>query len=84
MLEKLWTLLKPGGRILYATCSVLEDENTAVVKDFLARHLDAREIHPLSGAILDTVVDLPGPGYQLLPGTANTDGFYYALMERQA
>jgi 16S rRNA (cytosine967-C5)-methyltransferase len=84
MLEKLWSLLKPGGRILYATCSVLEDENTAVVKDFLARHPDAREIHPLSGAILDTVVDLPGPGYQLLPGTANTDGFYYALMERQA
>ena len=48
MLEKLWTLLKPGGRLLYATCSVLEDENTAVVKSFLARHLDARVIHPLT------------------------------------
>jgi 16S rRNA (cytosine967-C5)-methyltransferase len=84
MLEKLWTVLKPGGRLLYATCSVLEDENTAVVKSFLARQRDARVIHPLAGAVLDTVVDLPGPGYQLLPGAANTDGFYYALMERQA
>ena len=84
MLEKLWPLLKPGGRLLYATCSVLEEENVAVVKDFLAGHADAREINPLSGAVLDSVLDLPGPGYQLLPGTADTDGFYYALMERHA
>ncbi len=84
MLKKLWPLLKPGGRLLYATCSVLEEENVAVVKDFLAGHADAREINPLSGAVLDSVLQLPGPGYQLLPGTADTDGFYYALMERRA
>jgi 16S rRNA (cytosine967-C5)-methyltransferase len=84
MLTKLWTLLRPGGRILYATCSVLEEENSSVVKSFLDAHPDACEIDLLTGAALDIVRKLPGPGYQLLPGTADTDGFYYALMERRA
>jgi 16S rRNA (cytosine967-C5)-methyltransferase len=84
MLEGLWPLLKPGGRLLYATCSVLEEENTSVVKKFLTGHPDAMECNPLAGPVLDTVRKLPGPGYQLLPGPADTDGFYYALMARQA
>lgn len=84
LLESLWPVVKPGGRILYATCSVLQQENTAVVSDFLGRHSDAIEIKPLRGGVLDTVKILPGPGYQLLPGAADTDGFYYALMQRQA
>jgi 16S rRNA (cytosine967-C5)-methyltransferase len=84
LLNNLWPLLKRGGQLLYATCSVLEEENAAVVRKFLNDRPDAREIHPLAGEVLDTVIDLPGPGYQLLPGTADTDGFYYALMERQS
>jgi 16S rRNA (cytosine967-C5)-methyltransferase len=84
MLTRLWPLLKPGGRLLYSTCSVLEEENASVIRRFLDLISDAREIYPLAGPVLDTVTNLPGPGYQLLPGTADTDGFYYALMERQA
>jgi 16S rRNA (cytosine967-C5)-methyltransferase len=84
LLESLWPLLKPGGRILYATCSLLQQENAGVVSGFLGRHTDAIEIKSLGGEVLDTVLDLPGPGYQLLPGAPDTDGFYYALMERQA
>lgn len=82
MLERLWPLLRPGGRLLYSTCSVFREENAAVVADFLAGS---------AGACL---IDLPappwaclpgdGPGLQILPGPADTDGFYYALMEKTA
>jgi len=83
LLEKLWPLLKPGGRVLYATCSVLRSENSRVISDFLKARSDAREIRPLRGDVLQIVNPDKGPGYQLFPGTADTDGFYYALMERQ-
>ncbi len=84
MLDALWPLLRPGGRMLYATCSVLQAENQDVVTAFLGRHTDVVEVRPLKGPVLDAIDEAPGPGYQLLPGPANTDGFYYALMERAA
>jgi 16S rRNA (cytosine967-C5)-methyltransferase len=43
MLKKLWPLLKPGGQLLYATCSLLVEENAGVVSRFLAQQTDARE-----------------------------------------
>lgn len=78
MLAALWPLLAPGGRLLYAVCSVLRVEGEAVVAGFLEGHADARERR----------LDLPGAvslsaGVQLLPGTGGMDGFYYALLERQ-
>jgi len=84
MLKKLWPLLKPGGRLLYATCSLLREENTAVISDFLAQQNGAREIRPLQGRVLEAGLDHTDVGYQLLPGAAETDGFYYALMEKTA
>jgi len=73
MLEALWPLLEPGGRLVYATCSVLKAENQAVATAFAAARPDA---------------DLPPLGsprhFQLLPGEANGDGFYYACLERRA
>jgi 16S rRNA (cytosine967-C5)-methyltransferase len=84
MLKKLWPLLKPGGQLLYATCSLLVEENAGVVSRFLAQQTDARENRPLQGQVLKVTQDRPGPGYQLLPGPAETDGFYYALMEKKA
>jgi len=84
ILDALWPLLKPGGRLLYATCSVLRAENHEVVAEFMNRHPDATEIRAPHIAVPESVETAPGPGYQLLPGPANTDGFYYALIERSA
>ena len=84
MLEALWPLLAPGGRLLYATCSVLRAENDHIITKFLAAHSDACEMRALDTSASSLVTDFHGPGYQLLPGPANTDGFYYALMERKA
>jgi len=84
MLNKLWPLLKPGGRLLYATCSLLMEENAGVVSRFLAQQMAAREIRPLQGQVLKMGLDRTNVGYQLLPGPAETDGFYYALMEKTA
>jgi 16S rRNA (cytosine967-C5)-methyltransferase len=82
MLTKLWPLLKPGGRLLYATCSLLTEENAGVVSRFLSQQTAVREIRPLHGQVLKVGLDRPGLGYQLLPGPSETDGFYYALMEK--
>ncbi len=84
LLEALWPLLVPGGRLLYATCSVLRAENDRLVSRFLADHREAVEVRPLSADAQALATVCSGPGYQLLPGTADTDGFYYALMERKA
>ncbi|MBL8201426.1 MAG: 16S rRNA (cytosine(967)-C(5))-methyltransferase RsmB [Chromatiales bacterium] len=68
LLDRLWPLLAPGGRLLYSTCSLLRAENQALVGDFLVAGT-ARLEH-----------GTPAPGLQLLPGDRDTDGFYYALM----
>jgi len=78
LLESLWPLLAPGGRLLYATCSVFRAENSARVTDFLARHPDARAVdfgEPAWGR-------RAGPGRQILTGEAGLDGFYYACLTR--
>ena len=83
ILERLWPLLRPGGWLLYATCSVLREENGAVIEGFLAAQPDSR-------IAFDVHAEAPGwtkhgveGGLQLLPGPADTDGLYYALMARQ-
>ncbi|MDW8478623.1 MAG: hypothetical protein RML12_00430 [Xanthomonadales bacterium] len=77
LLEALWPLLRPGGRLLYATCSVLRDENDRLVAAFLGRHPEARSV-PLA---LPHGRPLP-PGWQILPGDGAMDGFFLALLER--
>jgi 16S rRNA (cytosine967-C5)-methyltransferase len=77
MQDALWPLLAAGGRLLYATCSLLPEENEQQVLAFLGRCPDAREV-PLTPA-----VGRPRTaGRQLLPGDGGGDGFYYALLER--
>jgi 16S rRNA (cytosine967-C5)-methyltransferase len=83
ILRSLWPLLRPGGRLLYATCSVLVEENDAVVAAFLAAHPEASLLDPGGGVLPRWARERPAGGWQVLPGSADTDGFYYALMTRQ-
>jgi 16S rRNA (cytosine967-C5)-methyltransferase len=75
MLDQLWTLLAPGGRLLYLTCSLLPEENEAQIEQFLARHEDAQE-QPLP----DQLGVARNHGRQLLPSEQGPDGFYFALL----
>jgi len=74
LLDAMWPLLKPGGKMLYATCSLFPGENQEQISAFLARHPDAGT-EPIS-------VSGHGDGKstcQLLPGP-DTDGFFYARL----
>ncbi len=78
LLDALWPMLLPGGRLLYVTCSVLAAENDGVVSGFLARTPDAREDNVLQDYNIRDLMRDKACGYQILPGTAGMDGFYYA------
>jgi 16S rRNA (cytosine967-C5)-methyltransferase len=78
ILQSAWPLLAPGGILLYATCSILKQENEQQLKDFLAEHVDAVEV-PI-------VADWGIPqtcGRQILTGEKAMDGFYYARLEKR-
>lgn len=79
MLAALWPLVKPGGMLVYATCSVLKMENGKQVEAFLASHPEARDDTPaFAGAVTE------GPGCQLLPEEGGHDGFFFARLRKQA
>ncbi|MGM0986596.1 MAG: 16S rRNA (cytosine(967)-C(5))-methyltransferase RsmB [Pseudomonadota bacterium] len=76
LLDNLWPLLRPGGTLLYATCSVLPEENADQIERFLAR---------TPGAMATTPADMAwgrtsGSGRQLLPQLDSHDGFFYARL----
>ncbi|MGD8407174.1 MAG: 16S rRNA (cytosine(967)-C(5))-methyltransferase RsmB [Thiohalophilus sp.] len=75
MLKALWPLLRSGGTLLYATCSVLPEENRQQVEDFLGGTDDARH-----DAFTASWGHSQSPGRQLLPGEDGMDGFYYARL----
>jgi 16S rRNA (cytosine967-C5)-methyltransferase len=82
ILDAAATLIKPGGRLVYATCSVLPDENDAVVDAFLATHVDFAEqsvaaILAQAGVALDT-----GAQLRLYPHRHGCDGFFAAVLTR--
>ncbi len=77
------TLLRPGGRLVYATCSLLREENDAVVDAFLAAHPAFTALS--ADAVLARLgIAVPGERLQLRPDQHNTDGFFAAVMEKQA
>jgi 16S rRNA (cytosine967-C5)-methyltransferase len=78
ILERCWGLLRPGGTLLYATCSLFADENEGQIRHFLQHHPDA-EVVPIEISQGCST----GAGVQLLPGAAGMDGFYYAKLQRQ-
>ncbi len=79
LLDNLWPLLRPGGTLLYATCSVLPEENSGQIEAFLARTPDARATTPNDVAWGEP----SGPGRQLFPAQNSHDGFFYARLEKQ-
>jgi len=74
MLAKIWPLLAPGGTLLYATCSILPEENHLQIKSFVESHADALWCDLGNQGQLDQ---------QLLPGQYGGDGFYYAKLEKR-
>jgi 16S rRNA (cytosine967-C5)-methyltransferase len=82
ILKAAFRLLAPGGRLVYATCSVLAAENEAVVGRFLEEERRARAAPMPHGEDLAPGGQVRGAGTQLLcGGAAGTDGFYYACVE---
>ena len=82
MMDSLWPLVKPGGKLLYVTCSIFRQENDKQMRQFLSRHENVREValQPyLSASLPQYSVD---PGWQVLTGTLAMDGFYYCLLEK--
>ncbi|EHC45873.1 Ribosomal RNA small subunit methyltransferase B, partial [Salmonella enterica subsp. enterica serovar Hvittingfoss str. A4-620] len=71
ILDAVWPRLKPGGTLVYATCSVLPEENRDQIKTFLQRTPDA--------ALSETGTP-DQPGQQNLPGGEEGDGFFYAKL----
>lgn len=79
LLQALWQVLKQGGLLLYATCSILPEENNLQIEQFLKTQPDAR-----AKAIKATWGRELSVGRQILPGEQGMDGFYYALLEKTA
>lgn len=77
ILPNLWQLLAKGGKLLYVTCSVFNEENQKQVDKFLLQHPDAKQL-PLS---VDAFTDLTQLNGQLIPSIAH-DGFFYALLQK--
>lgn len=73
----LWPMLAPGGKLLYATCSIFRAENETVLAAMLAAHADARVL-----PVAERHGRAAGNGRQNLPGNKGMDGFYYALVEK--
>jgi 16S rRNA (cytosine967-C5)-methyltransferase len=82
LLDALWRTLAPGGRLLYVTCSIFAAENDAVIGAFLADTGDGRENHMLPNNNIRAVMQRKACGFQVLPGTEDMDGFYFACLEK--
>ena len=90
VLEHASRLVKAGGRLVYATCSVLKRENQDVVEAFLAAHpewrlVPAKEVFAQQGIVFpEAQWERFGSYFQMLPHVNNTDGFFAAVLERSA
>ena len=79
LLRAAWALVKPGGRLLYATCSILRRENDAVISHFLSETTDAK---PATISLPESIS--LGIGLQYLPQADEQDGFFYSLLNKES
>ncbi len=77
LLKNLWQMLKPGGVLLYVTCSVMPKENTQVIESFMAQRADVS----CDELLVEWGIKQPY-GRQLLPNVEGHDGFYYARLRK--
>jgi 16S rRNA (cytosine967-C5)-methyltransferase len=76
-------LVKPGGRLVYATCSLLDEENEAIVSEFVASHADFNLV-PMKDVLSEQKISLEMQDYlKLVPDLHQTDGFFAAVLERK-
>ena len=78
LLQQLWPLLEPGGILVYATCSVLQDENSRQINKFLTQQDDAEEL-----PINSKWGQKQQAGRQIFPGEEDMDGFFYAVLRKE-
>jgi 16S rRNA (cytosine967-C5)-methyltransferase len=83
LLTAAWRMLAPGGRLVYATCTVTRSENRDVVTAFLEGTPDAAIVPPETWPNWPGFGEADGCGRQILPGEAGADGFYYAVLIKQ-
>jgi 16S rRNA (cytosine967-C5)-methyltransferase len=79
LLESLWPLLSPGGLMVYATCSIMPEENEHQISAFVERHADCETITTSRpwGHLL-------AHGVQILPGEHHMDGFFYSVLKKMS
>lgn len=84
LLDSAARLVKPGGRLIYATCSLLPAENDDQVTAFLSRHSNFTHlpIAPIWQRIVGGECPLPGPSMSLTPADHGCDGFFAAVLQR--
>ncbi|HEX6733547.1 MAG TPA: RsmB/NOP family class I SAM-dependent RNA methyltransferase [Azonexus sp.] len=76
-------LVRPGGRVVYATCSLLQEENDAIVAAFLAAHPEFT-LTPASAVLARHGITVDGDSLRLLPHRHHTDGFFAAVLDRKS
>lgn len=83
LLARFATMVKPGGRLIYGTCSILREEDEAVVEDFLSKHPDF-SVRPIAEELGPELAEKlgPGPYLRLAPHLHGTDGFFGAILVR--
>jgi 16S rRNA (cytosine967-C5)-methyltransferase len=77
------SLVKPGGRLVYGTCSLLTEENEDIVTGFLEKHPDFKLV-PVQEILKRQGISIPGSEQylRLYPHIHDTDGFFAAVMEK--
>jgi 16S rRNA (cytosine967-C5)-methyltransferase len=91
ILDRAVAFVKRGGRIVYVTCSVLDDENGAQVRDFRARHpefMTVGHVHDIAAPLgeraflFNTAARLSDQGLLMTPRRTDTDGFFVSVLRR--